>query len=379
MRILERSGLDALLSTLRGDGYALIGPVVRDGAIVYEALKSTADLPGGWTDRQEPGRYRIERRADDALFGYTVGPRSWKAHFHPPELRLWAARRNGDGFHLEPDESGPPRTALIGVRACELHAMAIQDRVLSEGPFADPGYRARREAAFIVAVNCGEAGGTCFCASMGTGPRASSGYDLLLTEILEGGHRFAVEAGTDAGDAVLARLATAPAEPEDVEAVEAVFERAEASMGRRLETDGLTELLEESLQSPRWETVADRCLTCGNCTLVCPTCFCTTVHDASSLGGDRAERWRRWDSCFTGRFTYIHGGNVRGSAASRYRQWLTHKLGTWQAQFGTTGCVGCGRCITWCPVGIDLTEEVTALRAAAEESRSPAPDQEVIP
>ncbi|MBF0393567.1 MAG: 4Fe-4S dicluster domain-containing protein, partial [Alphaproteobacteria bacterium] len=119
-------------------------------------------------------------------------------------------------------------------------------------------------------------------------------------------------------------------------------------------------------EHPRWDEVAKRCLTCGNCTMVCPTCFCTTVDDVTDLGGTRTERVRSWDSCFTLDFSYIHGGSVRNEGSSRYRQWITHKLSSWHDQFGSSGCVGCGRCITWCPVGIDITEEVGAIRASEE-------------
>ena len=140
-------------------------------------------------------------------------------------------------------------------------------------------------------------------------------------------------------------------------------------MGREMNTDGIHDLLLANLEHPRWEEVAGRCLTCGNCTMVCPTCFCTSVEDTSDLAGVSAERSRRWDSCFTMDFSYIHGGSVRASPKSRYRQWMTHKLATWWDQFGSSGCVGCGRCITWCPVGIDITEEVRAIRA------EPAPSE----
>jgi sulfhydrogenase subunit beta (sulfur reductase) len=115
--------------------------------------------------------------------------------------------------------------------------------------------------------------------------------------------------------------------------------------------------------------VASRCLGCANCTLACPTCFCASVSDTTDLEGETAARVRRWDSCFTLDHSYIHGGSVRASLRARYRQWLTHKLASWIDQFGVSGCVGCGRCITWCPVGIDITEEVAAIRARDGASR----------
>ena len=227
--------------------------------------------------------------------------------------------------------------------------------------------------ALIVAVNCGQAGGVCFCASMQAGPRVKQGFDIVLTELLDGGeHVFLVEAGSDEGRALLALTPHRVASDDEIRAAEAVIERTASSMGREMRSDDLNELLMNNLEHPRWDEVATRCLTCANCTLVCPTCFCTSVEEVSDLAGERAERWRRWDSCFTMDFSYVHGGSVRASAKSRYRQWMTHKLATWIDQFGSSGCVGCGRCITWCPVGIDITEEVRAIRgcdASAEEPR----------
>jgi sulfhydrogenase subunit beta (sulfur reductase) len=196
---------------------------------------------------------------------------------------------------------------------------------------------------------------------MGTGPRADSGFDLALTEILDGGHRFVLEIGSEAGRALLSEVPHTPASPTDVEVALRRSEEAAARIERRVDTDGLPARLAATLEHPQWDDVAERCLTCANCTMVCPTCFCSTVEDTTDLTGDHAERWRRWDSCFTLEHSYVHGGPVRSSTRSRYRQWLTHKFGTWHDQFGVSGCTGCGRCIAWCPVGIDVTAELAAL------------------
>ena len=360
---VERFG--RLLSLLREDGYCLVGPTVREAAIVYGELEGLGDLPAGWTERQEAGRYRLARRDDGALFGYAVGPHSWKGYFFVPSLRLWRARRSERGFEIAEEPCDPPRLALIGARGCDLHAIAVQDRIFAGGPHVDVDYASRRRDVFVVAVNCAEAGGTCFCVSMGTGPRADRGFDLALTELIDrDGHRFLTEVGSEAGAAMLARAGSAPAREEDRLAAAAVLERTAKSMGRTLPTEGIKELLYRNLEHPRWDEVAARCLGCANCTLVCPTCFCSTVEDMTDLAGQQAERVRRWDSCFTLGHSRLHGGSVRTSVRARYRQWLTHKLATWIDQFGTSGCVGCGRCITWCPVGIDLTEEAAAIRAS---------------
>ena len=363
---LDRAGLAALIDRLKEDGYQVAGPQAVDGAIVYEELEDVDDLPRGWVDEQEGGHYRL-RREGDAYFSHVVGPQSWKKFLHPPRQKLWSTKTLNGKTTIDPEPVAQENHAFIGVRGCELAAIAVQDKVFMDGPFADPHYQARREGAFIVAVNCGRAAATCFCVSMETGPKAGPGYDIALTEIATGEDAgFLAEAGSARGQAMLDRLPSRPAtEPEQDEA-ETIVKETARSMRRSMETDGLRDLIQDNPEHPRWIDVADRCLSCANCTMVCPTCFCTTVEDRSELDGSGAAREQRWDSCFTVDFSYIHGGPVRPSGKSRYRQWMTHKLSTWHDQFDMSGCTGCGRCITWCPVGIDITEEAAALRASAD-------------
>jgi formate hydrogenlyase subunit 6/NADH:ubiquinone oxidoreductase subunit I len=360
------ANLDPLIQALLDAGYKVVGPTIRDGAIVYDEIKAHADLPIGWTDVQQPGSYRLNKRDDGAIFGFAVGPHSWKKYLHQPTLRLWSAHRNAEGrITLEHPDNDDSRMALLGVRACELAAISIQDKVFMGGANADSHYARRRANAFIVAINCMVAGGTCFCASMNTGPQVSGGYDLVLTELLrENSHGFLAETGSDAGATILSRIPNTPATDDQITAAREVIAKTSESMGRKLETDGIKELLYANLEHPRWDDVAARCLGCANCTMACPTCFCTTVEDRIDLSGDHAERVRQWDSCFTLDFTHTPGGSLRTSLRSRYRHWMTHKLASWIDQFGTSGCVGCGRCITWCPVGIDITEEAAAIRAS---------------
>jgi ferredoxin len=372
--VIGPSGLEKLIKLLSERGYTVIGPTVRDGAIVYEEISSAADLPEGLTDEQEGGTYRLHERGDHALFGFNNGPNSWKHHLFPPNLTLWKAKRAEDGaITYEEQDEKRPRYAFIGVRSCDLAAIAVQDRVFMGDTYTDADYEARRRDAFIVAVNCSKAGNTCFCVSMETGPRAESGYDMALTELLEGEHRFLLEAGSERGEELLAELEADEADEEARSAAVAVSEECASQMGRELDTDGIKDLLYRNMEHPRWDEVSERCLTCGNCTLVCPTCFCHTVEDVTDLAGEEAERVRLLDSCFTLDHSHLHGGSVRNSAHSRYRQWMTHKLATWIDQFGTSGCVGCGRCITWCPVAIDITEEAAAIRAT---DLGPAPEGE---
>ena len=363
-RLLERHDFPALFHALTAKGYRVVGPTVRDGAIVYDHLSGVEDLPIGWTDHQAGGKYRLERRNDEALFGYTVGPFSWKKFLYPPRERLWTATRDGASFTLAPEPTGGKPVAFFGMRACELAAVSVQDRVFLGGPAVDPGYHARRQRILRIAVQCGQAGGTCFCVSMGTGPAVhAGGADLILTEILDARrHCFLLEVGSPEGAALLADLPLKAPTADDTTKAQSIVTATAASMGRKMETDGIHDLLMKNLEHPRWEVVAKRCLACTNCTMVCPTCFCSSQEEVPDLSVETVERWRRWDSCFNLGLTEMHGQPVRKSGLSRYRQWLTHKLATWQDQFGTSGCVGCGRCITWCPVGIDLTEEVAAIR-----------------
>jgi len=365
-RFLPTSELQALINVLAGRGYELIGPTIEQEAIVYGPIASIDDLPRGWTDVQEPGKYRLARRDDDALFGYVVGPFSWKRFLFPPSATVATADRTADGWRMGSPADKPPKYAFLGVRACELAALAVQDRVFLNGPFVDPIYRARREQALIVAVNCTQAAPTCFCTSMGTGPRCTAGFDLALTEIVGGGiaeSGFIVEVGSETGSAILGELPTREVVDGELSAADAARQRAVDQIQRRMETDDLHDVLLNNLEHPRWNQVAERCLSCSNCTMVCPTCFCSSVKEVSDLDGDHVERRREWESCFNIDFSYMNGGIVRNQIRSRYRQWLTHKLASWVDQFGTSGCVGCGRCITWCPVGIDLTEEVAAIRS----------------
>lgn len=365
----ERIELDHLVEVLKRRGYKVIGPISRDSAIIYDELTNAGDLPIGWTDEQTNATYRLKRRDDAAVFGWTVGPQSWKKFLFPPIQRIFAAHKNVKGFDFQNtkkqtlQEPTPEKYAFFGVRSCDLNAIAIQDKIFLNGPFVDPVYQQKREGNFIVAINCGQAVGTCFCTSMNTGPKATTGFDLALTEVLnDKHHHFIVEAVTELGIDILKSIKCKEADEKDIEIAKDICENTVKQIRRSLDTFNLKNIIYKNSEHPQWERAAARCLTCTNCTMVCPTCFCTTVEDVTDLSGKQADRVRKWDSCFTLDFSYIHGGSVRASVKARYRQWLTHKLASWVDQFGMFGCVGCGRCITWCPVGIDITEEARTIR-----------------
>ena len=356
--IVGRGGFDALITALSAGGREVVAPTVKGGAIVLDRISGAEDLPIGWTVEQEAGRVRPARRDDQALFGYAAAANAPKSFFHAADLSLWTARRHDAGFTIEESRPAIPPRAFLGVRACDIAAIARQDRVLMGGDHASTAYADRRRDVLMVAVQCGSPSRVCFCTSFGTGPRAAAGFDLALTELDAGtgGHRFVVEIGSEAGARVMASVPHGRASVEDLALAEAVTGAAAAAIDKHLPTDGLRAGLQGAPDHPAWDAVADRCLACANCTMVCPTCFCTTVTDTTDLEGTWSERRQIWDSCFTDTFSETGGGIIRTSIKSRYRQWATHKLSTWVDQFGDFGCVGCGRCIAWCPVGIDITE-----------------------
>ena len=368
--VLDRAGVDRLIGVLKDRGYVVVGPRVREQehTISYGEITSTEDFPIGMGDEQEAAAYRLIDRGDGRLFGYAVGATSPMTYLQPADAVVWAGRRNGKSFDtIELPE--PPRHAFVGVRPCELAAIAIQDRVFLGGGSQDPTYAHRREGAFFVSVDCTDPSGTCFCVSMATGPRAYGGFDISLIEVLDGDdHYFVARVGTEEGADVLAAVGGNPADDAQIAVADGLVEEATGKMGRTLDTEGLKEVLEKSLSDPIWDELAAKCLTCANCTMVCPTCFCAAVQNRTDLTASYAERVRKWDSCFNFQFSYIHGGPLRPSASARYRQWMTHKLSSWVDQFDTYGCVGCGRCITWCPVGIDITANAAAVRAHKKEA-----------
>jgi sulfhydrogenase subunit beta (sulfur reductase) len=361
--LIPAAVLDDLIALLLEDGRMVIAPVVRDGAVIYDQIHSPQQLARGWTVQTGPGRYRSTQDSD-AVFDNVIGPTPWKRFLHPPQQTLGTMTLSQDGAVVVQAAQPPSeRYAFIGVRACDLAAIEVLDRVMMGGAHPDPRYSLRRRNTFIVAVNCRVSADTCFCAAMETGPRATTGFDLCLSELKQG---FVIEAGSVDGASLMAVLPTDCADDDALNVAQAGCDRAAAQQTRCVVTNGLPSRLRAAHDHARWDDVAARCLNCTNCTMVCPTCFCTSIEEVSDLAGTDFSRQQRWDSCFTSDFSFVHGGSVRPSARSRYRQWLTHKLGTWPDQFeGDLGCTGCGRCIAWCPVGIDLTEEIAHLTEEA--------------
>ncbi len=356
---INKPDFNLLLSHLKEEGYLPVGPRVKNESLVYEEIERLEDLPQGYGTEQKPGYFRLVREKHTRYFDVIPGAHSWKQFLFPSKIELFSLHKNGKDWENTTPQAETPNYAFIGVRACELAAIQIQDNIFMRSDFTDPIYRARRQRVFILAVNCTHPVETCFCTSMGTGPRTKEMFDLSLTELDD---VFVLTIGSQIARRMMTGIPFEDASGYILTNVEHRLNHAEQQMRRKLDTSDLPDLILEHLDHPYWNEIGKRCLSCANCTQVCPTCFCWDTQDEMSLDGNSTKRTRVWDSCFNPGYSYQAGGNTRPTIYSRYRQWLSHKLGTWKQQYGTLGCVGCGRCITWCPAEIDITEEIAALR-----------------
>jgi NAD(P)H-flavin reductase len=381
-RFLPTARLDDLIALLHGDGRRVIGPVVEDGALRMAEIEAAAELPFGWTVSTAPGIVRLRHRGPgepgaDRAFDNATAWSGLKPWLFPSRVDALSVETRDDGGLAVRIEAPPPQPiAVIGARACDLAALAVHDRVLAGGPAVDPDYAARRADLLVIAVECALATSTCFCTSMGTGPEVTSGADVTLAEV-DGG--FVARPESRAGTELLRRLGLGAAGPDRVATAVAQVASTRAAMGPAVETEGLHDRLLANLDHPRWDAIAERCLACANCTLVCPTCFCTGISVTSDLDGTESSAARTWDSCFTAGFAQVAGGgSFRPHHRDRYRQWLTHKFATWWDQFGSSGCVGCGRCIEFCPVGIDIREELAIIAGPSATAAAPNPGDAAV-
>ena len=360
--LLAKQDLPLLLDILLRH-YKVIAPIYNQELQTIELgpISSPDQLAVGYQDYQRPGHYSVTKSDDGTLFGYANGPHSPKSYLHPGRITIFTAQWREDGFSLTLPSAPERPLAFFGIRPCDLVAIQVLDRTFLHVANVDARYRSMREGSFIATINCTKPSDVCFCASMGSGPRAEGGYDLRITELADG---LLMEPGTERGSSILAaipsRVATRAEQAEAERAVLAAIPR----MGRVLDIDYLPQLLLSSFEHPYWDYMGEWCVGCTNCTIVCPTCFCNDIRDYVDLRLKTTRRDRVWDSCFTLQFAQICDVKLRDELKYRYRHWFNHKLGYWVEQYGVFGCVGCGRCITWCPVGIDITGVAATIRGA---------------
>ncbi|MDH3343055.1 MAG: 4Fe-4S dicluster domain-containing protein, partial [Gammaproteobacteria bacterium] len=323
-------------------GYSCIGPQVRDGAIIYDEINSVEQLPYGIGGEQSPGHYSLVENNSKKYFDWANGPQAIKPLLFASREKLWQSQQSVEGvISFDKNEPEARPTVIFGARACDVAAMKIQDQHFLEQEFVDPYYKARREKLIIIAVNCSHPADTCFCQSTGDGPFVDEGADLVLTELDQG---FLVETQSSRAELFLEGLALEDSSKEQLDEYETIKKNA-SNQKRKLPKFDIKSRLQNELNNDAWHEIATKCLSCGNCTSVCPTCFCHSENEVPELDGKSSTHYREWDSCFSQGHSYIHGITIRSETSQRYRQWLTHKFSSWHEQYGRSGCVGCGRCI----------------------------------
>ncbi|MGO0122055.1 4Fe-4S dicluster domain-containing protein [Desulfothermobacter acidiphilus] len=331
---LAEGKLPLLLNFLRAD-FNLVAPVEEDGEIYFRYL----------------------READKVYLGPKASRVPPKRFFFPATEPLFRYAPRGNSWELAPVEPDPRPLALFGLRPCDLQGFKALDAVFLASP-VDPYYAARREKALLLGWSCLEVEPACFCVTYGYTPVTGEGADLHFTAL---GGRYLVEALTDKGQQLVEKHSQllVPAPAELLEAKQQLETRLLASLVVPPLLEGVKEKLPLLVQDSYWEDLAQRCLGCGICTYLCPTCHCFDLFD----WGEEGDRWRCWDTCLFPEFTLqTSGHNPRARLSERLRNRLYHKLLYHYQRYGVEGCVGCGRCVSCCPVNIDIREVMTEVR-----------------
>jgi sulfhydrogenase subunit beta (sulfur reductase) len=332
-RTLKKERLEGFLQSLLRDR-TVFGPVKKGQLVLLESIHS----------------------ADDLILGQGKTKNSPKNALFPQAERLFTYRKEGQGITLDPPFPGGKKQALFGVRPCDVRAFLLLDSVFtSDKP--DPYYADRRSNTVVVSLACTHPDAACFCQSLGGGPCSSEGSDLLMFDL---GDQYLVEGHSAQGRLLLENDFFGDADDEAIAGAEQARVKAEASMdpiaATMIVTAGeLQKKLADIFDDSIWSELTESCISCGVCTYLCPTCHCFDICDEASP--DAGERIRIWDSCQSPLFTQQASGfNPRPSAKERYRQRIMHKFSYLRETGNMTGCVGCGRCVTECPVNLDIRE-----------------------
>ncbi len=326
-----------LIDDLQAKGTTVIAPVRNtEGMVLYQKVTSSKD---------------------DLAFDEIIGRYSPKDAFFPQHETVLRYKATGNQVEVAPEVPEISDTVLLGVRPCDAAAMISLNKVFT-WDYIDNLFTERRNKATIIAMVCNNADESCFCTSAGFAPDGKEGSDVLLSKLKGGG--YAVEALTEEGEAFIANNSTCFSKRDKKAEMAPVAEVAPLN----LNPEKIKKWLDDgkNFESGLWQELTSKCIGCGGCTFVCPTCHCFDIVDEPY--GDQGKRVKNWDGCQFDHFTlHASGHNPREHQPQRWRNRFHCKFKIYPDRFEKKGCVGCGRCIRVCPVNVDITEAMTQISA----------------